>query len=597
MSLAAFLRRLLALARPSRALLGGLSGLTLVEALAAVPTPLLFAWLVDRLQQGISAREVAWFVGAVLALELVGGGLRVWRVRLNRALALAAANRLRDRFFDHLLRLPYSHFLSHQAGGQANSYLNDIDDVDTAVAGLVDSGARSLALLLVLGITLTIWNPLIAAGALVMLPLTIYAQRALRARVRSSSREKVGLRERLVGSVAEAVQHAALVKGFGLEPHLAGRVTAISRRYHQAEVVMETSQAALRSSASVLFIMTQYAFFVFGALLVIDGSLALGAFLGQLLLLGRLTAPLNTLLEYGNQLVRSQAALHRVDELLAMPDEEAQRTPDLAAIPGRERGIALELDDLHFRFDPALPLIEGWDLRVAPGETVAVIGPSGCGKTTLFHLLLGLHPGYRGAIRVGGAELGRLPLAVLRRAIGVVFQEQQLFADSVRGNLLLGVDRPEAVDDAALWRALEQAHARELVARLPQGLDTRLGVDGITLSGGQRQRIAIAQAILKNPPLLLLDEATSALDSVAEREVQAALRELFVGRTSLVVAHRLSTVVDADRIVVVEHGRILDQGSHGELLARCGLYQRLYRAQVAGHFDWEQLDGSEADDA
>ena len=592
MSLLPFIRELLGLARPSGRLLVWLIGLTLLEALAAIPTPLLFAWLIDRLLAE-TAGEIIWlFCGLVLGLELTAAGLRIIRVRANRHFALQSANRLRDRFFAHLIHLPYAHFLEHQAGGQANSHLNDIDDIDTAVGGLVDRGLRSLFLLAALGITLAIWNPVIAACAAVMLPAAILAQRRLRQRVRSSSREKVDLREAITGRVAESVQHAALVKSFALEHHIAGQIDDLAGRYRDTEVVMETSQAALRSSASVLFIATQYAFFVIGAWLVIEGPLAVGAFLGQMALLTRLTGPMNTLLEYGNELARSQAALHRVQEILATPAEGGNETRPISALPVAD--IDLQISDLRFRFRPDVPVIDGWDLTVAAGETIAIVGPSGSGKTTLFHILLGLHEGYQGTITIAGADHRRCDLPALRRSMGVVFQEQQLFNASIRENLAIGCDEPAELSDAACWDALQQAHAADFVAALADGLDTRIGVDGIALSGGQRQRLAIAQVIVKNPPLLLLDEATSALDSHAEAQVQAALAELCVGRTNLIVAHRLSTVIGADRIVVIDGGRILDDGPHEALLARCERYRQLYDAQVEGFLHWqgeEDADG------
>lgn len=587
-----FIRELLSLARPDRRSLGWLVGLTALGELVLVPGPFLFAWIVGRFTDPdapVTDGELAIFAGATLVLYLAQALLANRRVSINRRLTLAAANRLRQRFFRHVLRLPYTHFLAHNAGSQANAYLNDIDDIDLALGNLVETGLRTSLLIVIYGTAVLIWNPMIGILAVVLLPLTVLLQRLLLHRVASSSRQKVDLREALVGNVSEVVQNVAVVKSFGLEDELARRLGSTSSEFRDADVVMETYQSALRSSAAVLLIFTQYSFFVFGAWLVMTGSLGLGPFLGQILLVGRITGPLNQLLEYSSQLTQSEAALHRVRAILARPTEGHLFTRSGRAVPVADEGVTLEVRDLSFRYRDDVALLEGWSFDAKPDETIAIVGPSGSGKTTFFQILLGLFEEYRGSIRLNGVELREADLGEWRKPLGVVFQEQILFPGTIRENLEFGLAEGARVDDVRLNEVLRQANADEFVGELPHGLETEVGPGGLNLSGGQKQRLALARVLLKDPPLLLLDEATSALDSISEQQVQRALVGVLARRTSIVIAHRLSTITAADRILVIDAGRIVEQGTHADLVARGGIYRRLFDAQVSGFLDWEQL--------
>lgn len=621
-----FIRELLELAAPDRRSLRFLVALTALGELMLVPGPFLFAWIVGRFtneSSPVTNRELVAFAGVTLLLYALQAYLAYRRVNINRRLTLAAANRLRHRFFGHVLRLPYAHFLTHNAGSQANSYLNDIDDVDLALGNLVETGLRTTLLIFIYGTAVLIWNPLIGVLALVLLPLTVVLQRLLLHRVASSSRRKVDLREALVGDVSEVVQNVAVVKSFGLEEDLARRLGSTSSEFRDADVVLETYQSALRSSAAVLLIFTQYSFFVFGAWMVMTGQLTIGPFLGQILLVGRMTGPLNLLLQYSSQLTQSEAALHRVREVLAKPNEGRLFPRSGHSIPDVDRGVTLEVRDLSFRYREEVPLLENWSFRANPRETIAIVGPSGSGKTTLFQILLGLFEEYQGSIQLNGVELREADLSNWRSPVGVVFQEQILFPGTIRDNLEYGL--PEEADagtglpepslpgstgsgestrggescggdsrvgEDRLREVLRAAHAEEFVDTLPNGLDTEVGPGGLNLSGGQKQRLALARVLLKNPPLLLLDEATSALDSISEQHVQQALTQVLARRTSLVIAHRLSTITAADRILVVDEGRIVEQGTHVELVEKGGIYRRLFDAQVSGFLDWDSMGGA-----
>ncbi|MEQ8937663.1 MAG: ATP-binding cassette domain-containing protein, partial [Gammaproteobacteria bacterium] len=314
----------------------------------------------------------------------------------------------------------------------------------------------------------------------------------------------------------------------------------------------------------------------FGAHAVIEGSMTPGT-LGQFVLYATFLAGSTTSLgEVWNNVMRAAGAMERLMELLhAEPDIRAPVKPVPLPVDG-DGAIAFEHVDFHYPSRPGLKSLHDFSLQVSPGETVALVGPSGAGKSTVFQLLLRFYDPQQGQVLLDGVDIKQADPAAVRERIGIVPQHTVLFSNTALENIRFG--RPDASDEEVKQAAIA-AIADEFIEKQPDGYATSLGEKGMRLSGGQQQRIAIARAILKNPPIMLLDEATSALDSESEKLVQEALEHLMQGRTTMVIAHRLSTVIKADRIVVMEDGRVIDSGRHNELIERCGLYQRLAAIQ------------------
>jgi ABC-type multidrug transport system fused ATPase/permease subunit len=545
--------------------------------------PLAFPWMLKVLlddvvlKEGLSAaareRTTLYLVLAVLGLNIV------WMITTyyRSVYAAVAGHRmirdLRVALLDHVQRLSHSFFLRHQTGAIVTRVVNDIGLAQNFVGSALTNVWMDSALLLALLVILFSIHPIMALVSLVLMPLYVISLRMIGPKIRLSTREVQQRLEVLSGGLHEKVAGVSVVKGFVREPQETQLFAAHANKLLNKMLYSVRYTAANEMIVGFVVHSAPVLVVWYGIHEILAGRLTVGELTQFLLYLGMFYFPLQRLSDLSVVLSNALAAIDRVFEYFDTQPHVVER-PDAAPLDDCRGEIVFE--HVTFGYEVDNPVLHDIDFTIAPGETIALVGPSGAGKTTFANLVPRFYDPTAGRLLIDGHDLRDLALASLRRHIGIVSQETILFSGTVQENLLLA--KPDATAEE-IWAALDAANAREFVEELPEGLWSEIGERGAVLSGGQKQRLALARAFLKNPKILLLDEATSALDTRAERRIQQALARLLEGRTSIVIAHRLSTILNADRIVVLDTGRIVDIGRHSELLIRDGLYAQLYHEQ------------------
>jgi len=549
-------------------------GVAVLGLTVAVFTPVIQKVIIDDVILERRRPLAPW-----LALLVFAGVFRFGLAHIRRFVGGRVAYRvqfdLRNAIYEHLQRLDFARHDDFQTGQLVSRAGSDVGLVQSMLSFLPLATGNLVMVVLSLGV-MAVLSPLLTLVSLVVVPAIFWIAVRLRDTVFPAAWDAQQRAAEVAGVVDEAVSGVRVVKGFGQEARELDRLAETAEDLFSARLRALRIQARYGSALQAVPALGQVAVLAFGGWLALEGRISIGTFVAFSTYLFQMVGPVRMLSVLTVVAQQARAGAERIFELLDSTPLVVER-PDARPLPPVTGEIVF--DDVTFGYLRSQPVLRGFTLAVAPGETVALVGPSGSGKSTVSLLLPRFYEVQSGSVRIDGVDVRDVTLDSLRRQIGVVFEESFLFSDTVRANIAYG--RPDATDDDVL-AAARAAEAHDFVMAMPKGYDTRLGEGGLTLSGGQRQRLALARALLTDPRVLVLDDATSAVDARTEEGIHATLHRLMQGRTTLLVAHRRSTLRLADRIAVVDGGRVVDTGTHEELLERCRLYRLLLAGPGAG---------------
>ena len=523
---------------------------------------------VDFAQMGLHLRNIV--------LCAVVAALAQWLMsQFNNRMTYHVTRDIREEAFRHIQVLPLSYLDKHPQGDLVSRVISDVDSfADGLLMGFTQLFTGVMTILGTLLFMLRIhWG--IALVVVCITPLSLLVANFIATRTYSMFRLQTVIRGEQTGLIDETIGNIKVVRAFGHESATMEQFDEINGRLQKASLRAIFFSSLVNPSTRFVNSVVYAAVGLTGALTAISGGISVGNLTSFLNYANQYTKPFNEISGVVTELQNALACAGRVFELIEAPARTPE--PEKPAMPEQVSG-AVEIRDLHFSYDPEKPLIGDFDLSVKPGQRVAIVGPTGCGKTTFINLLMRFYDPDSGSISLDGVNTLDMDRGMLRRSVGMVLQDTWLKAGTIRENIAMG--KPDATEQEII-AAAKQAHAHSFIRRLPKGYDTVIGEGGGTLSQGQKQLLCIARVMLCLPPMLILDEATSSIDTRTEAQIQNAFNTMMKERTSFIVAHRLSTIQEADVILVMRDGHIVEQGSHKALLEKRGFYAQLYQSQFA----------------
>ncbi len=518
-------------------------------------------------------RMVLWKIGTAVGITMVAQ----WIMNVcNNKITYSVVRDIRDEAFHKIQRLPLKYIDGHSYGEVVSRVIADVDQfADGLLMGFTQLFTGVLTILGTLLFMLSV-NVSITLVVVVLTPVSLLVASFIAKRTYEMFKLQSSTRGEQTAMVEEILGNQKVVQAFGYEDDALETFDEINERLRKCSLrgifFSSITNPATRFVNSLVYAGVG----ITGAFFAINGSLSVGQLSCFLSYANQYTKPFNEISGVVTELQNALACAGRIFELI---DEEPQEPDAVDAKVLAEADGRVEMEDVYFAYEPGQKLIEEFNLSVKPGQRVAIVGPTGCGKTTLINLLMRFYDVKKGAIRVSGTDIQKLTRESLRENYGMVLQETWLKQGTIRDNIVMG--KPEATEEEVI-QAAKASHAHSFIKRLPKGYDTIIGEDGGSLSQGQKQLLCITRVMLCLPPMLILDEATSSIDTRTELRIQKAFSKMMQGRTSFIVAHRLSTIQEADVILVMKDGHIIEQGNHTELLAKEGFYANLYHSQFAG---------------
>lgn len=568
------IKRLLTYCRPYRVILGLIFILSFISVCLTLITPILFGQAIDLLI-GIGLVDFSrlfWQLLVIVGVVLAGALVQWILGQLTNKITYNITNDLRDRVFEKIHLLPLKYIDSTPHGDIIGRVINDIDLIAAGLLQSFTSLFTGVATIVGTIIIMCLINLSIAIVVIVLTPLSLLVASLIVKRTHIYFKEQLELRGEMNGYIEEMIGNQRIIKAFNYEQMNEERFKEVNQRMHVSGVKSQFYGALINPTTRVVNSLVYGAVGVFGAISVLNGSFTVGLLSSFLTYANQYTKPFNEISSVMTEIQTALAASQRVFNLLDEPVEKPVSNPQNVEI--MEGNVSLK--NVYFSYDPKVSLIENLSLEALPGQTIAIVGKTGCGKTTLINLLMRFYDQNSGSIMVDNVNTLDMERDYLRRMYGMVLQESWIFKGTIKENIAYG--KSDATDEQII-AAAKKARVHKFIMKQPEGYDTMIDEDGGNISQGQKQLICIARIMLTKPPMLILDEATSSIDTRTELQIQEAFETMMKGRTTFIVAHRLSTIKNADMILVMDKGHILEQGTHQELLEKQGYYYNLHNSQ------------------